>query len=133
MLARLFPRHPGKFTWRMLATVLGGQALCIFFGALVARGLVSAEGGDGSGTYLAVGVGLAVLAFVAAGMMRRPGGVYLGWLIQLATLAGGFVVPFLFVLGIVFLVLWVVCLVQGERIDREQAARAAEAQTASES
>ena len=28
----------GKFTWRMLATVLGGEALCIGLGALVARG-----------------------------------------------------------------------------------------------
>ena len=33
------PRPAGKFTWRMLATVVGGQALVIFFGALTSRGL----------------------------------------------------------------------------------------------
>lgn len=27
------PRPQGKFMWRMLATVVGGQALVIFFGA----------------------------------------------------------------------------------------------------
>ena len=34
----------GKFTWRMLATVLGGQAVVLFFGAQVARGLAIADG-----------------------------------------------------------------------------------------
>ena len=33
----------GKFTWRMLATVLGGEALCIALGALVARGLAATD------------------------------------------------------------------------------------------
>nr|WP_257907176.1 hypothetical protein [Janibacter limosus] len=33
------PRPRGKFMWRMLATVLGGRGLVIFFGALASRGL----------------------------------------------------------------------------------------------
>jgi hypothetical protein len=34
----------GKFTWRMLATVLAGQSLCLFFGALVARAVLRGAG-----------------------------------------------------------------------------------------
>ncbi|HEV7194993.1 MAG TPA: DUF4233 domain-containing protein, partial [Pedococcus sp.] len=77
----------GKFTWRMLATVLAGQGTVVFLGALVARGLADANGDGRGGTWLWVGIGLAVLCFVAAGLMRRPWGVSLGWLIQLATFA----------------------------------------------
>ncbi len=116
----LLPPEPlGKFTWRMLATVLASQALVIFFGALVARGLAGVQdGGDARATRLLwVGSGLAVLAVVAAGIMRRRGGVLLGWLVQLGTLASGLVVGNMFVVGVVFLALWVWCLRSGDRID----------------
>ncbi len=115
----------GKFTWRMLATVLAGQAVVIFFGALVARALADARGDASSSALLWVGSGLAVLALIAAGMMRRPFGVTLGWLVQLATFAATYWVRTMFVVGVIFGGLWVLCLVQGDRIDREQAARAA--------
>lgn len=113
----------GKFTWRMLATVLAGQSISVFFGALVARA-ISATGPDAdrSTTYLLVGSGLAVLCIVAAGMLRRPIGLTLGWLVQLLTLASGFVVRGMIIVGLIFLLLWVTCLVQGRRIDAAQAA-----------
>ncbi len=68
----------GKFTWRMLATVLGGEALCIALGALVARGLAATDGTASPTAYLVVGFGLAALAVVAAGTLRRPWGITLG-------------------------------------------------------
>ncbi|CCH77035.1 conserved membrane hypothetical protein [Nostocoides japonicum T1-X7] len=113
----------GKFTWRMLATVLGGQAVVIFFGALVARALADAGGDETSSTLLWIGSGLAVLALLAAALMRRPFGVTLGWLVQIATFAATFWVRSMFVVGLIFGGLWILCLVQGDRIDREQAAR----------
>ena len=120
----------GKFTWRMLATVLGGQSMVIFFGALVARALAASGDGDTtrSGTYLVVGTALAVLSIVAAGMMRRPWGVTLGWVVLLLTLASALILPMMLIIGLIFLALWVTCLVVGHRIDTEQAARAAEAE-----
>ncbi|EWT00083.1 hypothetical protein N865_18060 [Intrasporangium oryzae NRRL B-24470] len=118
----------GKFTWRMLATVLVGQSLCVFFGALVARG-IAASGDDASHStaYLLVGSGLALLCIVGAGALRRPWGVTLGWFIQVATLASAVVVPMMFFVGLIFLALWVTCLVQGGRVDEAQARQALDA------
>jgi len=113
----------GKFTWRMLATVLAGQGIVVFLGALVARGLAHASSDDRGGTWLWVGIGLAVLCFLAAGLMRRPWGVTLGWLIQLATFVAALVVPAMVVVGILFLVLWVGSLVLCRRVEDQVAAR----------
>lgn len=112
----------GKFTWRMLATVLAGQSIIIFFGALVARGVAVAGSESGSaGRYLLVGSAIAVLCVVAAGLTRKPYGVTLGWVVQLLTLASGLVVPMMFLVGLIFLALWVVSLLQGGKVDRMQA------------
>jgi hypothetical protein len=118
----------GKFTWRMLATVLGGEALCIALGALVARGLAATDATASPTAYLFVGIGLAGLAVVAAGTLRRPWGITLGWLVQALTLLSALVVPLMLVVGIFFLTMWVTCLVQGARIDAEVRQREAEAQ-----
>ena len=116
----------GKFTWRMLATVLGGQSIVIFFGALVARALAaSGEDHANANTYLVVGSALTVLCVLATGVLRRPWGVTLGWVVQLLTLASAVVLPMMLIVGIVFLALWVTCLVIGTKIDTEQAALAA--------
>lgn len=127
MAGLVFYGSTGKFTWRMLATVLAGQSIVVFFGALVARA-TAATGADveRAGTYLAVGTGLAVLCIVAAGTMRRPWGITLGWVVQAATLLAALVVPMMAVVGIVFLALWVVSLVQGRRVDAMMAQREAE-------
>jgi hypothetical protein len=114
----------GKFTWRMCATVLGAQSVLVFFGALVARGLADAQGQQAASTYLVVGSGLAALSLLAAAMMRRPLGVTLGWLVQLATVASAAVVPAMLVVGVIFGALWVTSLVQGHRIDTIQDRRA---------
>jgi hypothetical protein len=119
----------GKFTWRMLATVLGGQALVLFFATLVARSIAAAQSGggtEGGTTQLFIGCGVALLAVVAAGTVRRPWGVSLGWAVQALTLLGGLFVQTMVVVGVVFLALWVTCLVQGDKVDRAQAAREAQ-------
>ena len=113
----------GKFTWRMLATVLAGQGVVVFLGALVARGLAVADGDEGGSGWLWVGIGLAVLCFLAAGLMRRPFGVTLGWLIQVATFASAAVVPAMLGVGLVFLVLWVGSLVLCRRVEDQVAER----------
>ena len=113
----------GKFTWRMLATVLASQGVVVFLGALVARGLADAEGDDRSHAWLWTGVGLSLLCFLAAGLMRRPWGVTLGWAIQVLTFASAVVVPAMVGVGIIFLVLWVGSLVLCRRVEDQVAAR----------
>jgi hypothetical protein len=123
MAALPFYGTTGKFTWRMGAVVLAGQSVIVFFGALLARSLGSAVEDRSATAYLLVGSGLAVLCLLTAGLMRRPFGVTLGWLIQVATFLCAFVVPMMLIVGVIFTALWVVCLWQGMRIDAIQAAR----------
>ena len=131
MRGLVFYGTTGKFTYRMLATVLAGQSVCLFLGALVARAVTASDGGDGRGTtYLVVGCGLAVLCVLAAGSTRRPWGVTFGWVIQALTLLSALVVPMMFFVWLIFLALWVGCLVQGYKVDRLDARRAAAAAAA---
>jgi len=123
MAALPFYGVPGKFTWRMGAVVLAGQSVAVFLGALVARALGAAAGNRSATTYLLVGSALAGLCLLTAGLMRRPYGVTLGWLIQVATFLCAFVVPLMAVVGLIFTALWVGCLWQGQRIDAVQAGR----------
>ncbi len=75
-------------------------------------------------TALWVGIGLTVACLVAAGTLRRYVGYPLGWAIQVASLALGFVVPVMVVLGVAFGALWTTAYLLGDRIDRERAERA---------
>ena len=75
------------------------------------------------GTALWIGLGLMVACIVAAGMLRHPWAYYVGWAIQVASLALGFVTSFMFILGAVFLGLWAGAFFLGAKIDRERAER----------
>ncbi|MDN5794219.1 MAG: DUF4233 domain-containing protein [Intrasporangium sp.] len=117
----VFYGRTGRFTWRMLATVLAGQSIIIFFGALVARGTAIAQGDPATaGRYLLVGSVIAALCLLGAGLTRKPYGVTLGWLVQVLTLLAGFVVPMMFLAGLIFLALWVTSLLKGGAVDRMQ-------------
>lgn len=104
----------------MCAAMLSLQAVVLFLGGLVMTGVT----GIGFAAAFGTGLGLATLAVVAAGMLGRRGGYALGWAVQLVTLALGFVVPMMFVLGIVFGSLWAGAYFLGDRVDREKAERA---------
>ena len=119
----------GPFTRRMLATILAGQSLVVFFGALVARAVADAAGDEGlATTYFWVGTGVAALAVVAAGVQRRPWGVTVGWVVLVLTALSAFVVPMMLVAALIFGALWVTSLVQGPRIEAEQERRRREAE-----
>ena len=71
-----FTGRLGTFTWRMLATVLIGQSLVIFLGALLARSTALARGDGDAGTLLWAGCALGVLAIVAAVVTALDGEVH---------------------------------------------------------
>lgn len=70
---------------------------------------------------LAIGLGLAVLCVVTAGMLRREWAYSVGWAIQVAAVALGFVVTAMFVLGGIFALLWGMADFLGRRIEHERA------------
>jgi hypothetical protein len=66
---------------------------------------------------------LAVLLLLGAGLVRRPGGVLVGWVLQVLVIATGLLVPAMLGLGLVFLAVWVLAVVYGGKADRIAAAR----------
>ncbi|GAA1737512.1 DUF4233 domain-containing protein [Aeromicrobium alkaliterrae] len=82
------------------------------------------------GLALWLGLGLCVACLVVAGMLRRPGGLFLGHAIQVASVALGFLAPAMFFVGGLFAALWIGAYVLGGRIDDDKARWAAEADEA---
>jgi hypothetical protein len=66
-----------------------------------------------------------VLCVLLCGALGRPGGVELGWVLQAALVASGFVVPVMFFLGACFAALWWASVHYGRKIDVIKAQRAA--------
>jgi hypothetical protein len=77
------------------------------------------------GIAVPVCLGLAVLAFLSAGLLRFRAGYVLGSLVQVGAVGLGFVVPVMFVLGVAFAAFWVAAIVLGRRIDEAKKAHAA--------
>src|SRR3954469_526362 len=75
-----------------------------------------------TGAAVGIGVGLMVACLLVAGLLRRPWAYSLGWAVQVAAVALGFVVGIMFVLGGIFALLWGMADLLGRRIERERAA-----------
>jgi len=107
---------------RALASiVLGFEALLL---ALVTPVMISVADVRPA-VAVSVCIGLAVLAIVAAGLLRYRAGYVLGSIVQAGAVGLGFVVPVMFLLGVGFAAFWVAAIVLGRRI--EEARRAHEA------
>jgi hypothetical protein len=65
----------------------------------------------------AFGGGAALLAILAAGLLRSRVGYILGWAAQLAGLALGFLTSTMFIVGALFAAVWVLSFVLGKRLD----------------
>lgn len=103
----------------MCAAMLTLQAVVLFLAGVVLIGVADL----GAGAALGLGGGLAVACILAAGLLRRPWGYWLGWAIQVVSLALGFVVSMMFALGAIFAALWAGAYFLGAKVDRERAER----------
>lgn len=105
---------------RIAMTILVVEA--ILLGLTIPVAVVGSE--LSTGASWVVGGGLAVVAIVAAGLVRRGRiGYVLGSVVQLACIALGLWVPAMFILGGIFALLWFVLLRIGPEVERAQAAR----------
>jgi len=73
------------------------------------------------GEALLIGLGLAVACVLMAGLLRAEWAYVVGWAIQLAAIAVGFLVPMMFVVGAIFALLWGTAYFLGRKIERERA------------
>lgn len=108
----------------LCASTLIGEFFVIGF-----AGLVAMKDPDLSmGTVWTV-CGIAMLfSVLLCGVITRPGGVQLGWALQIALIASGFVVPIMFFMGAVFAALWWASIHFGRKIDEAKARFAAQAE-----
>jgi fatty acid desaturase len=91
-------------------------------------GLVAMKDDDLSTATVWTVSGIAMfLCLALCGVITRPGGVALGWVLQIALIASGFAVPTMFFLGVVFAALWWASVHYGRKVDEAKARFAAQA------
>lgn len=90
---------------RLCGTVLGMEAIVVLLAIVPAKVLEHVNGG----TAAALGLGIAFLAILFAGLVGRP---HMGWVLyagsvlQLLVIAAGVLIPAMYVLGVIFTALW---------------------------
>jgi len=97
------------------ASVLIAESMTLGFAILIAMK-------DQSPAAIIYGCVVSFLLFVAAGLLRFPGGFVFASLMQVAMIAFGFVEPSFFIIGVVLIGLWVAAIIVGRK---GEAARAA--------
>lgn len=107
----------------LCASTLIGEFFVIGFASLVA---MQTSGHSAATVWTVSGVAM-LLCVLLCGVLTRPGGVQLGWALQAALIASGFVVGTMFFLGAVFAALWWASVHFGRKIDEAKARWAAQA------
>ena len=102
----------------MCAAVLSLEAIAL---GLTTPVMITIADVDTS-TALSVGLGLAVVCLLLAGMLRAEWAYLAGYVVQVAAIALGFVVPVMFGLGAIFAALWAGADLLGRKIEHERAA-----------
>jgi len=102
----------------LLSIVLALEAILVFFVALTVFGLKILD----APTVLTGAATLIVAMLVGGRALRYPWGVWIGWVLQVALVATGFVFPLMFAVGLGFGGLWIFCFIRGRQIDADIAA-----------
>jgi hypothetical protein len=107
------PRTPS--TQRTLASMLlAFESFVVFFATLVAFGLKAAE----PVAVWSVGLSLAFLMILTPAVLRSKLSYYWGWALQLLTLLTGIWVPLMWLVGGIFICLWIWAMLAGTTIDK---------------
>ncbi|MFH8573101.1 DUF4233 domain-containing protein [Streptomyces sp. NPDC017993] len=112
----------------LCASTLIGEFFVIGFAGLVAMQLSDLPAAT---VWTVSGIAM-LLCVLLCGMLTRPGGVQLGWVLQIALIASGLVIPAMFFLGAVFAALWWASVHYGRKIDAAKARWAAQGEAAGE-
>jgi hypothetical protein len=105
-------------TESLLSIVLGLEAALMFFVTLTIFGLNILP----DAVALAGGALTIVLFVVAAAVVGRLWGLWLGWVLQAGLIALGLILPALYVAALIFIAIWIYCFVKGRQLDRARGA-----------
>lgn len=102
-------------TRRTLASMLlAFESFVVFFATLVAFGLKVAE----PVAVWSVGLSLAFLMILTPAVLRSNASYYWGWTLQFLTLLTGIWVPLMWLVGAIFVCLWIWAMLAGTTIDK---------------
>ena len=106
-------RRKRSLTESLLSIVLGLEAVLVFFIALTVFGLhalppVEAFGG---------GAVLALLLALGSRLVRYSWGVWYGWVLQVALVATGILLPALYIAAAFFVAMWIFCFVRARQLE----------------
>lgn len=100
-------------------SVLTMEAITMGFALLLVRL-------DHDGNELMIGIAIAILLLLNAGLLRLRLGWWLGHALQVAVILYGLVIPTMFFMGAIFAALWVAALYFGRKGERIRASLIAE-------
>jgi Protein of unknown function (DUF4233) len=113
-------RRRRSITESLLSITLVLEFVMLFFVTLTVFGLKSLEPALPAWAALPLGGAFMVVVLIATQLQRYRWGVWFGWLIQVAILALGFVTPMIFVVGAIFVALWIFCFVKARQLENRQ-------------
>jgi hypothetical protein len=101
----------------LCSSTLIGEFFFIGFAGLVAMKQPDLSQGT---VWTVCGIAM-LLCVLLCGAVTRPGALVVGWVLQAALIASGFVLGTMFVLGIIFAALWWASIHYGRKIDEIKA------------
>lgn len=107
----------------LAAIVLGFESLIVFLGGLVIYGLDQLPPGIPAWWGIVAGVAMAAAMIATTAVLRHRWGIALGWLWQLLVALGGFLVPALAVVALIFGAMYAYATIKGGALDRRNAHR----------
>jgi Protein of unknown function (DUF4233) len=110
--------------------VLAFESIIVFLGGLAIFGLKALPESIPPWWGIVAGTVLAVVMILTARVLRYRWGIILGWVLQVIVALGGFFVPALFFIALVFGGMWAYATIKGASLDARNARLAAEADTA---
>ena len=111
------PRRQRSIQESLLSIALGLEAILVFFVTLTAFGLKALP----PATAFIGGAAFIVALVLGAALQRFEWGVWVGWVLQVALLATGFILPLMFFVGALFVALYVFCFVKARQLTNQAA------------
>jgi hypothetical protein len=110
--------------------VLAFESVIVFLGGLAIYGLRALPDSIPAWWGIVAGTVLAVLMLLTGRVLRYRWGIILGWVLQVLVALGGFLVPALFLVALIFGGMWAYATIKGASLDARNARLAAEAESA---
>ena len=124
------PRRARGAAESLGSIVLAFESVIVFLGGLAVYGLEALPEPIPQWWGIVGGAVVAALMLLTGRVLRYRWGIVLGWALQGVVALGGFLVPALFLIAIIFGGMWAYATIKGASLDARNARLAAEADTA---